>query len=110
MSFNWLSASKISLNIDKTELVIFKYPRKVCSDEIKIKLTGQRLYQSNSVKYFEVRIDKFLHGHDQVNVVAVKLNRANAFLLKIRNYVKMKTLRNIYFAIFDSHLTYFCVV
>ena len=105
---NWLSANKISLkvNVEKTELVIFKYPRKVLSDEIKIKLTGKRLYPSNSVKYLGVRIDKFLHRHDQVNNIAVKLNRANALLLKIRNYVNMKTLRNIYYAIFDSHLTY----
>ena len=48
---NQLSANKISLNIEKIELVIFKYSRKVLSDEIKIKLTGQRLYPSNSAKY-----------------------------------------------------------
>ena len=53
---------------------------------------------------------RFLHWHDQVNSIAVKLNRANALLLKIRNYVNMKTLRNIYYAIFDSHLTYSCIV
>ena len=40
----------------------------------------------------------------------MKLNRANALLLKIRNYVNMKTLRNTYYAIFDSHLTYSCIV
>ena len=92
---NWLSANKISRNVEKTELVIFKSPRKVLFDEIKIKLTGKRLYPSNSVKYLGVRIDKFLHWHDQVNNIAVKLNRVNALLLKIRNYVNMKTLRNI---------------
>ena len=68
------------------------------------------LYPSNSVKCLGVRIDKFLHWHDQVNDIAVKLNRANVLLLKIRNYVKMKTVRNIYFAIFDSNLTYSCIV
>ena len=31
-------------------------------------------------------------------------------MLKVRNYVKMKTLRNIYCTIFDSHLTYSCIV
>ena len=107
---NWLSANKISLNVEKTELVIFKSRRKVLSDKIKFKLTGKRLYLSNSVKYLGVRIDKFLHWHDQVNNIAVKLNRANALLLKIRNYVNMKTLRNIYYAIFESHLTYSCIV
>ena len=58
---NWLSANKTSLNVEKTELVFFKSPRKVLSNEIKIKLTGKRLYPSNSVKYLGVRIDKFLH-------------------------------------------------
>ena len=32
----------------------------------------------------------------------------HALLLKIRNYIKLKTLRNTYFAIFDSHLSCFC--
>ena len=95
--------------LKKNELVIFKSPRKVLSDEIRVKLTGKRLYSSNSVKYLAIRIDKFLHWHDQVNNFAVNLNRANALLLKIRNYVQMKTLRNICFAIFDSQLTY-CIV
>ena len=35
---NWLSTNKIYRNIEKTELVIFKSPRKVLLDEIKIKL------------------------------------------------------------------------
>ena len=103
---NWFKPNKISLNVEKTKLVILKSPRKVLSDEIKIKLTGKKLYPSNSVKYLWVRIDKFLHWHDQVNNIAVKPNRANVLLLIIRNYVNMKTLRNIYSAIFDSHLTY----
>ena len=77
---------------------------------MKIKLIGKRLYPSNSVKYLGLKIDKFLHWHDQVNNIAAKLNRASALLLKIRNYVNMKTLRNIYYAIFDSHLTYSCIV
>ena len=57
-----------------------------------------------------MKIDRFLHWHDQVNSIAVKLNSANVLLLKIRNYVNVKTLRNIYFAIFDSHLSYSCIV
>ena len=50
-SNNLLSANKISLNVGKSELVIFKSPRNELSDEIKIKLTGKRLYPSNAVQY-----------------------------------------------------------
>ena len=45
-----------------------------------------------------------------MNSIAVKLNRANALLLKIINYVNTKTLRNIYFAISDFHLSYSWIV
>ena len=62
---NWLSANKISLNVEKTELVIFKSPRTVLLDEIKIKLSGKRLYPSNSLKYLGMKIDRFLHWHDK---------------------------------------------
>ena len=82
---NWLNSNKISLKVKKIGLAILKSPRKVLSDEIKIKLSGKRLYPSNSVKYLGVRIDKFLHWHDQVNEIAVKLNRVNALFLRIRN-------------------------
>ena len=37
------------------------------------------------------------------------MNRANALLFKMRKYVSPKILRSIYFAIFDSHLSYCCL-
>ena len=109
---NRLSVKKISLNEEKTELVIFKFPRKVLTDEIKIKLKEKKLYLSNSIKYLaNIRIcqsfiKRFLYWHDQVNSIAVKLNRADALLFKTRNYVNMKILTNMYFAVSDSHLSY----
>ena len=36
---NWLSANQISLDVETTELVIFKSPRKVLWNKIKIKLS-----------------------------------------------------------------------
>ena len=47
----WLNANKISLNVDKTELVIFKHQRKKLDIEIKIKLNRKQLYPSQSVRY-----------------------------------------------------------
>ena len=36
--------------------------------------------------------------------LATKLNRVNALLHKIRNYVSFNNLKAIYFAILDSHI------
>ena len=73
---NWLSV--------KTELVIFESPTKILSEEITIKLSRKRVCPSNSVKYLDIGIDRFLHWHDQVNTIAVKFNGTNASLSKIR--------------------------
>ena len=58
---NWLGTSKISLNVEKTKLVIFKSPKKALPDEIEIKFSGKRLYPSNSIKNLGIRIDRFLY-------------------------------------------------
>ena len=96
---------QLNVNAEKSEPIMFKSRRKVLSDEMKIKDTKKTTHSSNSVKSLGVRIDEFFYYCDQVNDIAVKLNRVNVLLLKSRTYVNMKTLRNIYFAMFDSHLT-----
>ena len=44
---NWLNANRLSLNVNKTEFIIFRKPRKFVDFEIKIKLNGKRLYPSS---------------------------------------------------------------
>ena len=84
----------MSLNVKKTEMVIFKSKQKKFEGDLKIKLRGKRLYPTKSVKY-------------HVNNLSVKLNRANALLFKMRKYVSCKILRSNYF---DSYLSYCCLV
>ena len=101
----WLNANKISLNVEKTELVIFKHQRKKLDSEIKIKLNRKRLYPSQSVRYLGIKTDQNLNWKDHINDIAVKLNRANALLVKITNFVNI-ILKTNYFAIFDFHINY----
>ena len=46
---NWLNANKVSLNIKKTEIVIFKSKQKKFEGDLKIKLYGKGLYPTESV-------------------------------------------------------------
>ena len=70
---NWLNGNKISLNVSKTELIIFKPKRKPLDFNMKIKLNGKRLYPTDSVKYLGVKIDSKLNWKSHVNVTATKL-------------------------------------
>ena len=102
----WLNANKISLNVKKTELVVFKSKRKQFDDEIKLNLNRKRLFPTDSVKY----LDGNLSWKSHIDYLSVKLSRTNALLFKIRNFVNSSVLKTIYFAIFESHLNYCCLV
>ena len=58
---NWLNANKFSLNVKKTEIVIFKSNQIKFEGDLKIKLSGKRLYPTESVKHLVAKIDANLN-------------------------------------------------
>ena len=86
---DWLNANKISLNLQKTELVNFKHERKKIDSEVKIKLSRKRLYPTESVKYLCIRIVENLSWKHHVSDIAIIFNRANALLFKILSMSKL---------------------
>ena len=101
----WLRANKISLNASKTELIIFRDPRKKLSD-IKLKNDGKKLVPCTSVKYLGVYLDCHLNWHVHRAELSTKLSRATGMLSKIRYYVDKETLHMVYYGIFSSLLIY----
>ena len=57
----WLNANKISLNVKKTELVIFKSKWKQFNGEIKLKLSHKRLFLTkiltNNITFLNVLVN-----------------------------------------------------
>ena len=103
---NWLNVKKLSLNIGKTEFVLFTSSKKQLDCDLKIRLNGKRLYQTDSLKYLGIEIDKTLIWKQQINHAALNLNKANALLSKLKHVLHMKTLSSVYCAIFEFHLCY----
>ena len=77
---------------------------------MKIKLNGKRLYPTDSVRYLGVKIDSKLNWNSHVNAIATKLNQANAMLYKVRDFVNANILKSIYYALFESHINYACII
>ena len=90
-------------------MVIFKSKQRKLDGDLKIKLCGKSLYPTESFKCMGVKIDTNLTWQHHANDISIKLNRANALLFKMRKYVCLKILRSIYFAIFDTYLSYCCL-
>ena len=109
--YRWLLANKISLNAAKTELVIFRKPLQKIPP-IKLKINGNRIAQTNNVKYLGVYLDKFLDGSAHCISLHTKLQRANGMIAKARHFLRNDpgALLSLYYSIFSSHMVYGCQV
>ena len=48
--FNWLCSNRLSLNVAKTEFIIFKPPRQQMRTRITLRLNGKVLFESSKIK------------------------------------------------------------
>ena len=103
---NWLKANKISLNAGKTEMLVFRDPRKRIDFDLKIKIDGKKVIPSKFVKYLGIYLDNYLSWHQQEQDMRIRLSRAAGMICKIRHYVDFDTLKMIYHGIFSSILMY----
>ena len=106
----WVRANKLSLNANKTEIIIFKPKSKTMTKHLNFRISGQKIKPSNQVKYLGVILQEDLHWNKYLSNLGKKLSRSIGLLSKIRHYVPKHFLRTIYFSIFNSHLIYACEV
>ena len=79
----------------KLNLCFLTSSKKQLQCDLKIKLNGKGLYETVSAKYLGIQIDKRLTWKQQINHVALKLNKANAMWSKLRYVLDIKTLRSV---------------
>ena len=90
----WLHVNKITLNVAKTEIIIFKTNNKNYDADLESRLCRKRIHTSPYVKYLGVFIDE----------ISTKLIKSNAMTPRLRHFVNKDILLSVYFAIFQSHL------
>ena len=62
------------------------------------------------MKYRSINIDENLNWRQQISQKAIKLNKKNGILSKLRHFIDKKTMKLIYHAIFEPHLYYSLLV
>ena len=104
--YEWLCANRLSLNVSKTEFIIFRPPRKNLPTRITLKIKNTKIFESLKVKYLGVILDTRLKWKHHINEVSKKLNRAVGMFYKIRDNCTAEVLKSLYYSLFYSHLSY----
>ena len=58
--YAWLCANRLSLNVDKTELIVFRSPRRKMDNRFTLKLNQKILFESAKIKYLGMILNQTL--------------------------------------------------
>jgi len=105
----WFIANKLSLNINKTNFIVFTGLRKkydVNCIANKITFNGQIIKQTHSTKFLGVYIDQHLNWLDHIHQVENKISKTCGILSKLKYKLPKSILLTIYNSLILPYLQY----
>ena len=104
----WFRVNKLSLNISKTNYIIFG--KKRVPDDFHIIINGMAIERVYSTKFLGVIIDHRLNWKEHVSQVTIKLNKILAIFYKIRYKLSSDSLYILYCSLFLPYINYCCEI
>ena len=104
--YKWFCLNKLSLNIDKTNYVIFHDPRKKFPSKSCVKIDNREIANTTNTKFLGVYIDENMSWKTHCNIIANKCAKTLAILHRLKHYLPQHTLATIYHSLFVSHISY----
>ena len=102
----WLNVNRLSLNIDKTNYIIFHPYNKPMKEHITIKINKNAIKEKEFIKYLGVFIDSTLSWKHQISTISKKISRSIGIMYKLRPFLPSKVMRNVYYSLIYSHIIY----
>ena len=99
----WLKANQLSLNVEKTNYMIFK---KKTANSIHIHIDKVAINRVSSNKFLGVLIDEELNWKEHIASVATKIGRIIGILFRIRYKISYKTTMLLYNSLILSQINY----
>ena len=102
----WLTVNRLSLNVKKTNFVVFHPYNKPMTKTITLKIHRKAIAESDHVRYLGLLVDNTLTWKQHINKVTKTLSKLCGVLYKIRPYVTQDILIMLYNTLVYPHLTY----
>ena len=107
----WLCVNKLSLNVDKSNFVVFHPPQKKVCYSINLLINDNIIRHENSIKYLGIIIDANLNWKEHVlHELCKKISRGIGILSKLRHFVSKSILIQIYYSLIYPYLTYGVII
>ena len=104
--YTWLIVNRLSLNIDKTNFLVFHPYNKPVKQRITIKIHKNAITEKGHIKYLGVMIDATITWKAQIEKICNTISRSIDVLYKIKPCVNLKILKTLYYSLIYPHLIY----
>ena len=102
---HWLRANKLSLNYNKTNLLLLT-SRKHNPASFKVIIKNHNISPEDNLKYLGVLLDNKLSWKPHVQKVTTHLSRASGILSKLKYYTTLPALKVVYNSLIHPYLNY----
>lgn len=103
----WFKCNKLSLNIKKTNFIIFRSTRNRNNlDHVKLTLNDTEIERVASTRFLGVYVDEFLGFRGHIDKLTKKLAKYTGLFYKLRHFLPETALLTLYRSLFEPHLNY----
>ena len=102
----WLIGNKLSLNVSKSNMVMFRAHTKKIRCKLSIKINNETINKKCHTKYLWMILDNNLTWTQHINYVNLKLSKSIGILCKLRHLVTKQMLRPLYFTFVQPYIDY----
>jgi len=108
---DWFRINKLSLNISKTNYILFRSHRKpIPQSNINILIDGNIVPQVTCTKFLGVYIDQHLNWSEHIKIISMKIAKNIGVLNRLASYVPNNVLLNLYYSLIYPYLAYCNIV
>ena len=101
----WLKLNKLSLNAQKTKLMIFHRKQKQV-DEINVQINGTQIERVESFNFLGIMLDENLTWKSHIEMVAKKISKVTGILYRLKNIFQENVLFVLYNSLIVSYINY----
>ena len=102
---DWFQANKLSLNIEKTNYMLFRPKSKKDDINISLSCENTEIRQEKVIKFLGLYLDEYLTWNAQIKHLCNKMSKNLYLLRSVKHYLPTWSLKNLYFAYIHSHMT-----
>ena len=109
---DWLLANRLTLNIDKSNYVLFHPHQRKIGTDINLRVYDnehkmlKQLEHKTYVKYLGVLIDKNLSWKYHIDFIALKISKTIGIISRLRHFIPTPILLNIYRSLIYPYISY----